>query len=94
MRAISIVAMLILLRFLLSHPFVWADEVASWLFVWVIFRGSSVLVRPDSHLTVEIIVDRLSGRVNLWRKLIVNLVVSAILCILFRESTGYWRDSG
>lgn len=62
---VGIVAVQIILQYLLSPPFVWADELASCLFVWVIFLGSSVLVWRDSHLTVEIIVDRLSVRVNL-----------------------------
>lgn len=83
---VGIVALQIFLRYVLVHPFVWADELANWLFVWVIYLGATVLVRYDAHLKVEILTDRLSPRVNRWRQLGVNLLVLAFLVLLFVQT--------
>ncbi len=91
---VAIVAVQIVLRYVFGHPFVWADELANWLFVWVIYLGASVLVRYDAHLKVEILVDRLSPRVNQWRALFVNLLVLAFLLLLFVQTIGLLQKFG
>jgi TRAP-type C4-dicarboxylate transport system permease small subunit len=91
---VAIVAVQIVLRYVFAHPFVWADELANWLFVWVIYLGASVLVRYDAHLRVEILIDRLSPRVNQWRALFVNLLVLAFLLLLFVQTVGLLRKFG
>ena len=91
---VSIVAVQIFLRYVLGHPFVWADELANWLFVWVIYLGATVLVRYDAHLTVGILTDRLSPRVNRWRKLFINLLVLAFLVLLFWETIALLQKFG
>ncbi len=91
---VGVVAMQIFLRYVVGHPFVWADELASYLFVWVIYLGASVLVRYDAHLTVDIVVDRLSPPVNRWRRLFVNLLVLAFLILLVVQTVGLLQRFG
>jgi len=91
---VGIVAAQIFLRYVMGHPFVWADELANWLFVWVIYLGASVLVRKDAHLKVEIVIDRLPPRLNQWRTLGVNLLVLAFLALLFVQTIELLRKFG
>jgi TRAP-type C4-dicarboxylate transport system permease small subunit len=88
---VTIVAAQIFLRYVMGHPFVWADELANWLFVWVIYLGASVLVHKDAHLKVEIVIDRLSPKLNQWRTLGVNLLVLAFLALLFVQTIELLR---
>ncbi len=91
---VGIVAVQIFLRYVITRPVVWFDELASWLFVWVIYLGASVLVRYDAHLSVEIVTERLPVQVNRWRKLVVNLLVLAFLVLLFVQSIELLRKFG
>ena len=91
---VGIVAVQIFLRYVITRPVVWFDELASWLFVWVIYLGASVLVRYDAHLSVEIVTDRLPPRLNRWRKLLVNLLVLAFLVLLFVQSIELLKKFG
>lgn len=91
---VGTVAVQIFLRYVFARPLFWADELANWLFVWVIYLGASVLVRYDAHLTVDIIIDRLSPRVNQWRRLIVNLLVLSFLILLFVQTIGLVKKFG
>ena len=83
---VGLVGMQIILRYFFRHPFVWADELVSWLFVWLIYLTASYLTRYEGHLTVTVLTERLSHRVNMWRKRVVNLVVLAFLLIAFKQS--------
>jgi len=91
---VGIVAMQIFLRYVLGHPFVWADELANYLFVWEIYLGASVLVRYDAHLTVDIVINRLSPRVERWRRLFVNLLILAFLILLLVQTVGLLQKFG
>ncbi len=91
---VGIVTIQIFLRYIFARPLFWADELAGWLFVWVIYLGASVLVRYDAHLTVEIITSRLSPRVNQWRRLFVNLLVLAFLILLFVQTIELLQKFG
>jgi TRAP-type C4-dicarboxylate transport system permease small subunit len=91
---VGVVAVQILLRYVFGNPLVWADELASWLFVWVIYLGASVLVRYDAHLTVEIVTDRLSPRVNQWRRLLVNILVLSFLILLLVQTIELLQKFG
>lgn len=91
---VGVVAMQIFLRYVLGHPFVWADELATWLFVWVIYLGASVLVRYDGHLSVDIVTARLSAPVNRWRRLFVNVPILAFLILLLVQTVGLLQKFG
>jgi TRAP-type transport system small permease protein len=91
---VTVVGVQIVLRYVFAHPFVWADELANWLFVWVIYLGASVLVRYDAHLKVEIVIDRLSPRANQWRALVVNTLILAFLILLFVQTIGLLQKFG
>ena len=91
---VGVVAVQIFLRYVFGRPLFWADELANWLFVWVIYLGAGVLVRYDAHLTVEIVIDRLSPRVNQWRLLFVNLLVLSFLILLLVQTVGLLQKFG
>lgn len=91
---VGVVAMQVVLRYIFRHPYVWGDELAQWLFVWVIYLAASVLTRDDAHLTVSIITDHLSPRVNQWRKLVVNIVVLTFLVIVMKQSVLLLKTVG
>ena len=76
----------VILRYLFASPPVWGEEMARWLFAWNIFLGAAVLVRYEAHLTVGILIDRLSPCVNRWRKLFVNVLLLAVMAVLFWQT--------
>ena len=56
----------IVIRFLPGEVTVWSEEVARFLFVWIVFLGAATLVRDGEHIRIAIITDRLgqtSGRI-------------------------------
>jgi TRAP-type C4-dicarboxylate transport system permease small subunit len=50
----------VVLRYVFNSGLAWSGEVARYLFVWVIFLGSVVAVKEQSHLGVDLLVSKLN----------------------------------
>ena len=62
-------------RFVLNSPTAWSEELARFLMVAVTMLGSATLMRKEGHITVTVLVDRLSG----IPLLIVNLIRDVLI---------------
>ncbi len=68
--AISVTAMIVMLaiifmqvitRYIFGFSFEWSEELARFLFVWVVFLGSALIMGEDGHLAVELLPRILNG---------------------------------
>ena len=56
----------IIARFIPGNTTVWSEEVARFVFVWIVFLGAATLMRDNEHIRISIVTDRLgpvSGRI-------------------------------
>ncbi len=68
----------VLLRYLFLHPIFWAEELARYLMVWMIFLGAGKVAGDEGHISVTVVADRLRGRARgFWR------IAVASLCLAF-----------
>lgn len=68
----------IIARFIPGDATVWSEEVARFVFVWIVFLGAATLMRDNEHIRITIISSRLgpvSGRIL--------RILSALLIIPF-----------
>lgn len=72
-------------RFVTRDPLSWTEEVARYLYVYVVFLGSSAAVSDRTHVAIDFLVLKLSR----GRRLVVALLVH--LCVLFvLANLFYW----
>jgi TRAP-type C4-dicarboxylate transport system permease small subunit len=72
-------------RFIVRDPLSWTEEVARYLYVYVVFLGSSAAVSERSHVAIDFLILRLPRWARLAVALLVNLAVLFVLANLF-----YW----
>ena len=66
---VSITFMQVIARYIFNYSFVWALEVTTVLFAWLIFIGMSYGVRVGAHIGVDALVKTLSkDDLAAWRK--------------------------
>lgn len=71
-------------RYLLSFSLPWADELARFCLVWMVFVGMvSALVRGQ-HVTVDILLDRYRGRVQRWMLNVIDLACAVLFAVLLQ----------
>jgi TRAP-type C4-dicarboxylate transport system permease small subunit len=76
----------IILRYFFGNPFVWIGELATWLFIWLIYLGSIVLVHNNDHLKVDIVFERLPSAIKQWSRILVNLLVLSFLILIIYQT--------
>ncbi len=55
----------VLFRFVIEKPLSWTEEVSRYLFVWIIWIGSGVVLAEKGHVGIDILVSRFSKE---WRR--------------------------
>ncbi len=64
---ISVTSMMVMLviiffqvvtRYLFGHTFEWSEEIARFLFVWVVFLGSALIMGESGHLSVRMLPEK------------------------------------
>jgi C4-dicarboxylate transporter DctQ subunit len=75
---VSITFMQVIARYIFNYSFVWALEVTTVLFAWLIFLGMSYGVRVGSHIGVDALVKALNPRAS---RIVAS--IATVLCVVY-----------
>ena len=78
----------VIARYVFNYSFVWALELVSFLFAWLIFIGMSYGVRTGSHIGMDAVVKVIGPRVGR-----IVTIFATVLCIAYSVIIfiGSWR---
>lgn len=79
----------VLSRYLLAQPLSWAEEVATYLFVWMAMMGAALAVKTREHFMIEFVIDRIPGRVGAFARVGVALLIVIACGIIFVNGLIY-----
>ena len=78
----------VLFRYVFNQSLSWSEEIAKFIFVWMIFIGAAVCIKEKLHIGVEFLIERLPKK---WKNAIE--VFNTILIVLFNIAmsvTGFF----
>jgi C4-dicarboxylate transporter DctQ subunit len=73
----------ILLRYFFNYSFTWSEEVARFVFVWMVFLGSGLLAREGGHISLEAFFNMLPQRYRRIGLVMINCVSALMTAFLF-----------
>jgi TRAP-type C4-dicarboxylate transport system permease small subunit len=81
-----VVGLQVFSRYVLNHSLFWSEELARYMFIWLVFLSGAMVLRQDRHIQVSAFVDMLP--VPLKRAIIVlgDLLMLGFVGIVFVES--------
>ena len=79
-------------RFVFHHPFVWSDELASILFLWLAMLGSVVALQRMQHMRLTAVVGRLSPLKREYADVLALVVPAIFLAVLLPIAAEYAAD--
>ena len=79
-------------RYALHSPLIWADELASTLFVWLSALGAVLATRRNAHMRLTAFISRTGPALRQKIEVIVLLVVAAFVLILVHPAIEYSLD--
>lgn len=68
-------------RYVLTSPLAWTEELATILFVWLVFIGSSLALKKKEHFAIEVVVKLLPSRLQKCAMVVADLAV-LLFCLL------------
>lgn len=78
----------IIFRYILNWPLAWTEELARYLFVWVIYLGASMAVRRKRHLKVDIVLLLLGEKGKFVLRLVSNMLF-LFFCVVMAYEGAY-----
>lgn len=69
-------------RFVLAAPVVWSEEIARYVFAWIVFIGASDAIRSRSHIAVDLVPNMLPLRGRLALGLAMDIILLVVLVAL------------
>jgi TRAP-type C4-dicarboxylate transport system permease small subunit len=87
-----VVSLQVFTRFVLHTPFIWSEELARFLFFWVVLLGSAMSVKTRRHFVIDVTMgrERQRGRVRRFLfDIVPDVCVLAFLVLLVVQGIGY-----
>jgi TRAP-type transport system small permease protein len=74
---VIVVFLQVFFRYALNSPLAWSEELARFIFIWLVFISSAVVLRDDSHMSMNFFVTMMSGKaraiVDIGSKVLISI---------------------
>lgn len=84
-----------IMRYFFNNPFIWQEELQTWMITWAIFAGGSYAFRCGSHVAIEVLVETFPQKVQKmveWFGFICTLaVLSFILYYSYKLNLQFYN---
>ncbi|KGQ71242.1 hypothetical protein A1D23_08640 [Chelonobacter oris] len=81
---IALVFLNVILRFFFNSGLVWSEEVARYVFVYVIYLGAIVAMKENAHLGVDTLIKNVPEKLKLFLFVLGRLIIIAVMGILVK----------
>ncbi|SFM46725.1 TRAP transporter small permease [Thermodesulforhabdus norvegica] len=85
---IAMVTCDVILRKFFGRSLIITEELARYLMVWLVFMGSCLAIKDDSHISIELLTKKLSSRSRCYVNILVHLIFIIFLIFLGVETLG------
>ena len=72
----------VLARYFFNSPIQWAEELARYAFIWVVFMGAAVCTKRKRHIAMDILVSTLPAEASAWVRVIADLCTLGIALVI------------
>ena len=72
----------VLARYFFNSPIQWAEELARYSFIWVVFMGAVVCTKKKRHIAIDILVQALPARASARLRLLADLCTLGIALVI------------
>jgi TRAP-type C4-dicarboxylate transport system permease small subunit len=81
-------------RYFMKNPFIWTEELARFLYVWLVFFGTSTLIKNYEHITIDILQRKLSVRGERIFKIIIDTLALVFFILVTLGGIKMMGNSG
>ena len=83
----------VFVRYVLRESTIWQTETTIYLMMFVTFVGAAYGLKHHAHVGVDLIVERVEGRIRLVWKVITSILCLAVVLVVLYSSFQMWYDA-
>lgn len=72
----------VFMRYVMSSPWGWVEEVTIFTFVWLIMFGAAAVIKAEGHCSIDVLVRSLPPRIARYIAILVDLAVIVTLVLM------------
>jgi TRAP-type C4-dicarboxylate transport system permease small subunit len=72
----------VLTRYVLNYSLFWSEELARYLFIYLVFIGSAIVLRRNGHIEVSVFVERLPAGVRRALGIVSDLLILSFTAVV------------
>ena len=85
---VGIIFLQVIMRYIFNNSLSWSEELCKYLFVWMIWLGTSLSAREHGHIAIDLLKDKARGRGKYYMNIAVNVIwLMMCLFLLFNGIT-------
>ena len=73
-------------RYVLNCPLTWSEELARYLFIWIVFTAAAVVFRENKHMSVDFLIMNFPDTLRKKIDFVSKLLIAAFLLIMIIAS--------
>ncbi len=70
-------------RFVFSFSSIWGEEMARYIFIYLVWFGAAIAVKNKNHIRIDVLVSMLEEKKKLWFQLFSELITLAFAILVF-----------
>ena len=78
---LGIVSYTVVMRYVFNNPPTWGEEIGCYIFIFIVWIALGGILKDDHHIVLDLVVDRISSKKQIWLK-IATSVVGLIFCLI------------
>jgi TRAP-type transport system small permease protein len=80
-------------RFVLNASIAWSEEIARFIFIWIIFLGSLFAFVTNEHLGLDLVVNAVSPGIAKWMNIVADILIIISLAIIAWGGYSITKDT-
>lgn len=83
---ILIISAQVILRYFFGHPFTWAEELSTFILIYLSFFSADVVYKEKGHIAIDYFVGKFSRKIQIICYMSIYILISAFFVIAFHSA--------
>lgn len=70
-------------RYFINMPFMWAEELGRYLFIWIVYLGAAQAFKNNRHLVVDYLINKIPEPLKTYLDLTIQITLILFISFLF-----------
>lgn len=72
----------VIARYFFNAPLPWAEELARYSFLWLVFTGAAVCTKHRRHIAIDVVIKLLPRRMQICCEMLANVCIILLMAVL------------